>query len=46
MTVRVTLISQAMSAALREARFDDEAPLHDSGLRAARAAAGTLPVAD
>ncbi|MEV6778660.1 histidine phosphatase family protein [Streptomyces syringium] len=43
MTVRVTLLSPAMSAALREARFDDGAPLDDAGVRQARAAAGGLP---
>lgn len=42
MTSRVTLISPAMNAALREARFDDGCPLDPSGLRAASAAAGTL----
>ncbi|MEU9078547.1 histidine phosphatase family protein [Kitasatospora sp. NPDC004745] len=43
MTVRVTLVSPAMSSAVREARFDDDAPLDASGLAAARSAAGTLP---
>lgn len=43
MTSRVMLISPAISAALREARFDDDCPLDESGLRLARAAAGTLP---
>ncbi|WP_105968085.1 histidine phosphatase family protein [Streptomyces geranii] len=43
MTSRVLLISPAISAALREARFDDDCPLDASGLRLARAAAGTLP---
>ncbi|MEV4868226.1 histidine phosphatase family protein [Streptomyces syringium] len=43
MTVRVTLLSPAMGAALREARFDDGAPLDDAGVRQARAAAGGLP---
>ncbi|MEH0420843.1 histidine phosphatase family protein [Streptomyces sp. B21-083] len=43
MTSRVMLISPAISAALREARFDDSCPLDASGLRLARAAAGTLP---
>ena len=43
MTSRVMLISPAISAALREARFDDDCPLDASGLRLARAAAGTLP---
>ncbi|GAQ73428.1 histidine phosphatase family protein [Streptomyces turgidiscabies] len=43
MTSRVMLISPAISAALREARFDDDCPLDESGLRLARAAAGILP---
>ncbi|MDX3745374.1 histidine phosphatase family protein [Streptomyces sp. AK08-02] len=43
MTSRVMLISPAISAALREARFDDGCPLDESGLRLSRAAAGTLP---
>ncbi|NEC85508.1 histidine phosphatase family protein [Streptomyces sp. SID12501] len=43
MTSRVMLISPAISAALREARFDDDCPLDASGLRLARAAAGALP---
>ncbi|MGX8909796.1 histidine phosphatase family protein [Streptomyces netropsis] len=43
MTVRVTLLSPAMSTALREARFDDGDPLDDAGARQARAAAGGLP---
>ncbi|MFF3371944.1 histidine phosphatase family protein [Streptomyces sp. NPDC002680] len=43
MTSRVMLISPAISAALREARFDDDCPLDESGLRLARVAAGTLP---
>ncbi|MER7722658.1 histidine phosphatase family protein [Streptomyces sp. NPDC096323] len=46
MAVRVMLVSPAMNAALREARFAGDAPLDDSGLRRARAAAGTLPAAD
>ncbi|MFF1926480.1 histidine phosphatase family protein [Streptomyces sp. NPDC058221] len=46
MTVRVMLISPAMNAALREARFAGDAPLDDAGLRQARAAAGTVPAAD
>ncbi|PWI13518.1 histidine phosphatase family protein [Streptomyces sp. Act143] len=45
MTSRVMLISPAVSAALREARFDDGCPLDPAGLRLARAAAGTLPAA-
>jgi broad specificity phosphatase PhoE len=40
------LISPAITAALREARFDDGCPLDASGLRLARSAAGTLPAAD
>ncbi|MDW4910457.1 histidine phosphatase family protein [Streptomyces sp. ADMS] len=43
MTSRVMLISPALSAALREARFDDDGPLDEAGLRLARAAAGALP---
>ncbi|MFF3330609.1 histidine phosphatase family protein [Streptomyces sp. NPDC002888] len=43
MTSRVMLISPAISAALREARFDDGCPLDPAGLRRARAAASTLP---
>jgi len=46
MTSRVMLISPALSAALREARFDDGCPLDAAGVRLARAAAGTLPAAD
>ncbi|MCI3278262.1 histidine phosphatase family protein [Streptomyces cylindrosporus] len=45
MTSRVILISPAITAALREARFDDGCPLDATGLRQARAAAGTLPEA-
>ncbi|MFJ4964721.1 histidine phosphatase family protein [Streptomyces sp. NPDC088729] len=45
MTVRVMLISPAMNAALREARFDGDAPLDRSGERQARAAADAVPVA-
>ena len=45
MTSRVMLISPAISEALREARFDDGCPLDASGLRSAKAAAGTLPTA-
>lgn len=40
--MRVTLISAAMSEAVRQARFDDGEPLDALGLRAAEAAAGTL----
>lgn len=46
MTSRVMLISPAIGAALREARFDDDSALDAAGLRLARAAAGALPVAD
>ncbi|CAM5249960.1 hypothetical protein SBADM41S_08825 [Streptomyces badius] len=45
MTVRVILISPAMNAALREARFDGDSPLDRSGRERARAAAGAVPVA-
>ncbi|MDQ0988954.1 histidine phosphatase family protein [Streptomyces sp. V3I7] len=45
MTSRVTLVSPAMNASLREARFDDGAPLDARGAAAARAAAGTLRAA-
>ncbi|MDT7843148.1 histidine phosphatase family protein [Streptomyces justiciae] len=45
MTSRVMLISPAISEALRQARFDDGCPLDASGLRSAKAAAGTLPTA-
>ncbi|WP_432157726.1 histidine phosphatase family protein [Streptomyces sp. bgisy153] len=43
MTVRLVLVSPALSEALREARFDDGRPLDPVGLRRAREAAGTLP---
>ncbi|WP_037679943.1 histidine phosphatase family protein [Streptomyces griseus] len=43
MTSRVMLVSPAISAALREARFDDGCSLDPAGLRRARAAAGILP---
>ncbi|MFJ9952415.1 histidine phosphatase family protein [Kitasatospora sp. NPDC091207] len=43
MTVRVTLISPASTAALRSARFEDASDLDARGLAAARAAAGALP---
>lgn len=46
MTSRVMLISPAISAALREARFDDGCSLDASGLRLAEAAAGSLPAAE
>ncbi|MGW2516852.1 histidine phosphatase family protein [Streptomyces sp. NPDC001617] len=45
-TSRVILISPALTAALREARFDDGCSLDTSGLRQAQAAADTLPVPD
>ncbi|MFB6707544.1 histidine phosphatase family protein [Streptomyces sp. NPDC056333] len=40
------LISPALNAALREARFDGDAPLDASGVRLARAAAVAVPAAD
>ncbi|MFD7071371.1 histidine phosphatase family protein [Streptomyces sp. NPDC059913] len=43
MTVRVMLISPALNAALREARFDGDAPLDAAGARRARAAAPGVP---
>ncbi|ARI50962.1 phosphoglycerate mutase [Streptomyces sp. S8] len=43
MTVRVTLVSPALNAALREAHFDGDAPLDRAGERAARAAASAVP---
>ncbi|MCX4767338.1 histidine phosphatase family protein [Streptomyces sp. NBC_01275] len=46
MTSRLVLVSPAITAALREARFDDGSPLDAVGLRQARAAAGTLPAAE
>ncbi|MER5436223.1 histidine phosphatase family protein [Streptomyces sp. NPDC002588] len=46
MTSRLVLVSPALTAALREARFDDGCPLDAAGLRQARAAAGSLPVAE
>lgn len=45
MTVRVMLISPAMNAALREARFDGDAPLDRSGRERANAAADAVPTA-
>ncbi|MER6913287.1 histidine phosphatase family protein [Streptomyces sp. NPDC000594] len=44
-TLRLGLITPATTAGLREARSDPEEPLDAAGLRAARAAAGTLPPA-
>ncbi|MCX0247492.1 histidine phosphatase family protein [Streptomyces drozdowiczii] len=46
MTVRVMLISPAMNAGLREARFAGDAALDASGVRAARLAAPHVPDAD
>ncbi|WP_299531754.1 histidine phosphatase family protein [uncultured Streptomyces sp.] len=43
MTVRVTLISPATNAGLREARFGGDGPLDPEGERRARAAALALP---
>ncbi|MEU6255771.1 histidine phosphatase family protein [Streptomyces sp. NPDC047043] len=43
MTSRVILISPAISAALRQARFDDGCSLDAAGLRQAQAAVGTVP---
>ncbi|MER6530154.1 histidine phosphatase family protein [Streptomyces sp. NPDC001508] len=45
MTSRVFLVSPAMSVSLRQARFDDGAPIEESGARRARSAAGSLPPA-
>lgn len=45
MTVRVMLVSPAMNAALREARFDGDAPLDRSGRERAVASAGAVPEA-
>ncbi|MEV0182080.1 histidine phosphatase family protein [Streptomyces sp. NPDC050625] len=46
MTSRVLLISPAMNAALRQARFDDGSPLDSAGTARARSAADALPAAD
>ncbi|MEV0261820.1 histidine phosphatase family protein [Streptomyces sp. NPDC050617] len=46
MTVRVMLVSPAVNADLRQARFGDDAPLDGAGSRQARAAAGGLPRSD
>lgn len=43
--MRVTLISAAMSEAMRQARFDDDGPLDPAGLGQAREAAGGIRVA-
>ncbi|MFC9327549.1 histidine phosphatase family protein [Kitasatospora sp. NPDC057015] len=45
MTVRVTLVSAALSTALRQARFDDGGPLEPAGLRQAEEAAGAFATA-
>jgi broad specificity phosphatase PhoE len=46
LTIQVMLISPALNAALREARFDGDAPLDASGVRRARAAAAAVPAGD
>ncbi|MCX4850812.1 histidine phosphatase family protein [Streptomyces sp. NBC_00893] len=46
MTVQVMLISPALNAALREARFDGDAPLDAAGIRRAGAVAAGVPEAD
>ncbi|WP_405719651.1 histidine phosphatase family protein [Streptomyces sp. NBC_00046] len=46
MPVQVMLISPALNAALREARFDGDAPLDAAGIRRAGAVADALPAAD
>ncbi|MFE6666434.1 histidine phosphatase family protein [Streptomyces sp. NPDC057697] len=46
MTVHVMLISPALNAALREARFDGDAPLDAAGAGRARSAAPAVPPAD
>ncbi|MEU2873381.1 histidine phosphatase family protein [Streptomyces olivoreticuli] len=45
MTVRVMLLSPAAGPAQRVARFDEDTPPDEAGLRRARAAAGALPSA-
>ncbi|MET8807866.1 histidine phosphatase family protein [Streptomyces sp. NPDC004546] len=45
MTSRVLLVSPAMSASLRQARFDDGGSIDESGAARARSAAGALPSA-
>ncbi|MEV6054742.1 histidine phosphatase family protein [Streptomyces sp. NPDC052107] len=45
MTSRVLLVSPAMSASLRQARFDDGGSLDESGAARARSAASALPLA-
>ncbi|MFF0559527.1 histidine phosphatase family protein [Streptomyces sp. NPDC004266] len=42
MTVRLTLISPATSAALREVRFDDDGPLDPAGIARAEAVASAV----
>ncbi|MFH8985566.1 histidine phosphatase family protein [Streptomyces varsoviensis] len=44
--VRVLLVTPAVGAELREARFGDDAPLDGAGSRQARAVAGGLPRSD
>lgn len=44
MNRRVLFVAPGMNAALRQARFDDGAPLDAAGRAAAEAAAGVLPV--
>jgi len=46
MTAHVMLVSPALNAALREARFDGDAPLDPAGVRSARKAASAVPAAD
>ncbi|MFB7918229.1 histidine phosphatase family protein [Streptomyces sp. NPDC056061] len=46
MTEHVMMISPALNAALREARFDGDAPLDPAGHRHARKAASAVPSAD
>ncbi|MFE6887774.1 histidine phosphatase family protein [Streptomyces sp. NPDC057694] len=46
MTRRVWFVSPALNASLRQARFDDGAPLDAAGRTAARAAARSLPTPD
>ncbi|MBX7474012.1 histidine phosphatase family protein [Streptomyces sp. NPDC059095] len=46
MTVRLVVVAPAFSRSLREARFDDDGPLEDAGLAAARAAAAALPAVE
>ncbi|WP_225821831.1 histidine phosphatase family protein [Streptomyces naphthomycinicus] len=45
MTSRVLLVSPAVNASLRQARFDDDGSLDAGGTARARAAAGSLPSA-